>query len=106
MSENSADAPEQVVKFAPRGQPRSYDAPVEEAGQAVVAKSRRATELANETCDPLPDTLDPLVVDCPARPAQQRGDLAITIAAVVPGKLDNSGGERRFTCSVFSPPNS
>jgi hypothetical protein len=41
----------------------------------------------------LPDTLDPLVVDCPARPAQQRGDLAIAIAAVVPGKLDNIGGE-------------
>src|SRR5262249_39362123 len=41
----------------------------------------------------LPDTLDPLVVDCPARPAQQRGDLAIAIAAVLPGKLDNIGGE-------------
>jgi hypothetical protein len=36
----------------------------------------------------LPDTLD-----YPARPAQQRGDLAIAIAAVVPGKLDNIGGE-------------
>jgi hypothetical protein len=41
----------------------------------------------------LPDTLDPLVVDYPARLAQQRGDLAIAIAAVVPGKLDNIGGE-------------
>src|SRR5215831_12111024 len=41
----------------------------------------------------LPDTLDPLVVDCPARLAQQRGDLAIAIAAVLPGKLDNIGGE-------------
>src|SRR5262249_1531469 len=40
----------------------------------------------------LPDTLDPLVVDCPARLAQQRGDLAIAIAAVLPGKLDNIGG--------------
>ena len=29
----------------------------------------------------LPDTLDPLVVDCPARLAQQFGDLAIAIAA-------------------------
>src|SRR5262249_20134571 len=37
----------------------------------------------------LPDTLDPLVVDCPARLAQQRGDLAIAIAAVLAGKLDN-----------------
>jgi hypothetical protein len=40
-----------------------------------------------------PDTLDPLVVDCPAPLAQQRGDLAIAIAAVLPGKLDNIGGE-------------
>ena len=41
----------------------------------------------------LPDTLDPLVVDCPARLAQQPGDLAIAIATVLPGKLDNIGGE-------------
>jgi len=40
-----------------------------------------------------PDPLDPLVVDCPACLAQQRGDLAIAIAAVLPGKLDNIGGE-------------
>src|SRR5262249_50931626 len=32
----------------------------------------------------LPDTLDPLVVYCPARLAQQFGDLAIAIAAVLP----------------------
>src|SRR5262249_36771952 len=41
----------------------------------------------------LPDTLDPLVVDCPARLAQQFGDLAIAIAAVLAGKLDNIGNE-------------
>ena len=41
----------------------------------------------------LPDTLDPLVVDCPARLAQQFGDLAIAITAVLPSKLDNIGGE-------------
>jgi hypothetical protein len=35
-----------------------------------------------------PDTLDPLVVDCPACLAQELGDLAIAIAAVLPGKLD------------------
>jgi hypothetical protein len=40
-----------------------------------------------------PDPLDPLVVDCPACLAQQLGDLAIAIAAVLPGKLDNIGGE-------------
>jgi hypothetical protein len=50
MSENGADAPE-VVQFEPKRQPRSYDTPVEEAGQAIVAKVRRAAELANETCD-------------------------------------------------------
>jgi hypothetical protein len=41
----------------------------------------------------LPDTLDPLVVDCPVRLAQERGDLAVAIAAVLPGKLDNIGAE-------------
>src|SRR6516225_240204 len=41
----------------------------------------------------LPDTLDPFVVDRPARMAQQFGDLAIAITAVLPGKLDNIGGE-------------
>src|SRR6478672_8598163 len=39
------------------------------------------------------DALDPLVVDYPARLAQQFGDLAIAIAAVLPGKLDNIGSE-------------
>jgi hypothetical protein len=51
MSENDADTPEQVVKFEPKRQPHSYDTPVEEAGHAIVAKIRRASELANETCD-------------------------------------------------------
>jgi hypothetical protein len=41
----------------------------------------------------LPHTLDPLVVDYLARPAQQRGDLGMAMAAVVPSKLDNIGGE-------------
>src|SRR5256714_11546717 len=41
----------------------------------------------------LPDPLDPLVVDDPARLEQELGDLAIAIAAVLPGKLDNIGGE-------------
>ena len=40
-----------------------------------------------------PDTLDPLVVDYPARLPQQSGDLAIAVAAVLPGKLDNIGRE-------------
>ena len=48
----------------------------------------------------LPDTLDPLVVDCPARLAQQRGDLAIAIAAVLPSKLDNIGGETLLVLTI------
>jgi hypothetical protein len=40
-----------------------------------------------------PDTLDPLVVDCPARLAQERGDLAVAVAAVLPSKLNNIGRE-------------
>jgi hypothetical protein len=40
-----------------------------------------------------PDALDPLVVDYPARLAQQSCDLAIAVAAVLPGKLDSIGGE-------------
>ena len=40
-----------------------------------------------------PDALDPLVVDYPARLAQQPCDLAIAVAAVLLGKLDNIGGE-------------
>jgi hypothetical protein len=38
-----------------------------------------------------PDALDPLVVDYPARLAQQFGNLAIAVAAVLPGKRDNVG---------------
>src|SRR5437016_6901173 len=34
-----------------------------------------------------------LSFDCPARLAQQRGELAIAIAAVLPSKLDNIGGQ-------------
>jgi hypothetical protein len=40
-----------------------------------------------------PDPLDPLVVDQPAGPAQQLGDLAIAIAAILPGQLDEIGGQ-------------
>ena len=41
-----------------------------------------------------PDPLHPLVVDHPARGrAQQLGDLAIAVAAVPAGELDDVGGE-------------
>jgi hypothetical protein len=51
MVENRADTPEQVIKFAPKEGPRTYGTPVEEAGQAIVAKIQRAAELANENCE-------------------------------------------------------
>jgi hypothetical protein len=51
MTENGTDAPEQLVKFEPKGRPRTYDTPVEEAGQAIVARIQRAADLANENCD-------------------------------------------------------
>ena len=35
-----------------------------------------------------PDPFDPLVIDQPARIPQQRRDLAVAVAAVLPGKLD------------------
>jgi hypothetical protein len=43
-----------------------------------------------------PDPLDPLVVDQPAGPAQQLGDLAIAVAAIPPGQLDDVGGQLLF----------
>ena len=43
-----------------------------------------------------PDPLDPLVVDEPAGPAQQRGDLAIAIAAILAGQLDGIGCQPLF----------
>jgi hypothetical protein len=43
-----------------------------------------------------PDPFDPLVVDEPSSPAQQLGDLAIAIAAILAGQLDNVGGQPLF----------
>ena len=43
-----------------------------------------------------PDPLDPLVVDQPAGPAQQLRDLAIAVAAITPGQLDDVGGQPLF----------
>ena len=40
-----------------------------------------------------PDPFDPLVIDRPAGLLQQPGDLAIAVAAVLPGKCDGVGGE-------------
>ena len=43
-----------------------------------------------------PDPLDPLVVDQPAGLAQKPGDLAIAVAAILPGQLDDIGGQPFF----------
>jgi predicted nucleic acid-binding Zn-ribbon protein len=51
MSENSADTSEQVLKFEPNARPRTYDTPLDEPGQAIIAKIQKAAELANENCD-------------------------------------------------------
>src|SRR5262249_31558156 len=51
-----------------------------------------------------PDTLDPLVVDYPARLARECGDLAIAVAAVLPGKLDNIGRETLLVVTTTRAP--
>ena len=43
------------------------------------------------TFSPSTNALDPVVVDYPARLAQQPCDLAIAVSAVLLGKLDNIG---------------
>lgn len=43
-----------------------------------------------------PDPLDPLVIDEPARMTQQRGDLAIAVAAILTGKIDDISGQPFF----------
>jgi len=46
-----------------------------------------------------PDPLEPLIVDQPAGLAQQLGDLAIAVAAILPDQLDDVG---RQPCLVVS----
>ena len=48
-----------------------------------------------------PEALDPLVIDLPPRPAQELRDLAIAVAAVLPGQGDHVGGQPLF---VFRAP--
>jgi hypothetical protein len=51
MNQTGTDTPEQVVKFAPKEKQRSDGSPLDEAGQAVVAKIQKAANLSNENCD-------------------------------------------------------
>ena len=47
MNENGIDTPEQVLNLPSR----SYVTPVEETGQAIIAKIQKAADLSNENCD-------------------------------------------------------
>jgi hypothetical protein len=59
--------------------------------RSVIQPQASAFRLPGGDFQPLasPDPLDPLVVDQPAGPAQQLGDLAIAVATVLPGQLDD-----------------
>ena len=48
-----------------------------------------------------PDPLDPLVVHQPTGPAQQLGNFAIAVAAILPGQLDDVGGEPCFIVAAL-----
>jgi hypothetical protein len=50
-----------------------------------------------------PDALDPLVVYQPARKTQQSRDLAIAIAPVPAGKLDDVGSQPLFVITAPRP---
>jgi len=62
---------------------------------ALVEPQTPALRLLAGDLQPLasPDPFDPLVVDQPASPAQQFGDLAVAVTAVLPGQFDNVGGQ-------------
>ena len=48
-----------------------------------------------------PDPLDPLIVDQPAGPAQQLGDLAIAIASILTGQFDDVGCQPLFVVTAL-----
>jgi hypothetical protein len=48
-----------------------------------------------------PDPLDPLDVEEPSGPAQQLGDLAIAIAAILAGQLDDVGRQKLFVFAAL-----
>jgi hypothetical protein len=76
--------------------------PESDAG-AVVQPETTALRLPGGHLQPLasPDPLDPLVVDEPAGPAQQRGDLAVAVAAILPGQFDDVGGQPLFIITAL-----
>ena len=76
--------------------------PESDAG-AVVQPETTALRLPGGHLQPLasPDPLDPLVVDEPAGPAQQLGDLAVAVAAVLPGQFDDVGRQPLFIITAL-----
>ena len=59
--------------------------------RSVILPEPRALRLPSGDLQPLapPDPLDPLVVDQPCGPAQQLGDLAIAVPAILMSQLDD-----------------
>ena len=71
--------------------PQPYPAPVVEPQTPAFWLLRRHFQPL-----PLPDPLDPLVIDMPAIPPQQSGDTAIAVPPVHTCKLDDPLGQRQF----------
>src|SRR5215204_4295243 len=73
---------------------------------AVVQPKTTALGLPGWDLQPLasPDPLHPLVVDEPASPAQQLGDLAIAVAAILPGQLNNVGRQPLLVITALRDP--
>jgi hypothetical protein len=76
--------------------------PEPDAG-SVVEPETAALRLPGWDLQPLasPDPLDPLVVDEPAGPAQQLGDLAVAVAAIVSGQLDDVSDQPLFIITAL-----
>src|SRR3954468_19749278 len=61
------------------------------AARSIIQPQASALGLSGGDLQPLasPDPFDPLVVDQPACPAQQLGDLAVAVATILPSQLDH-----------------
>jgi hypothetical protein len=70
---------------------------------AVVQPETTAPGLPGRNLRPLasPDALDPLVVDEPTGPAQQLGDFAIAVAAILTGQFEDVGVQPRFIVTAL-----
>ena len=69
--------------------------------RAVCQPQTPAFRLFVRNLQPLapPDPFDTFVIDEPARVSQQRGNLAIAVAAILAGKLNNIGAQTLFAVS-------